>query len=109
MKMKEFGPPGGGARPWRPPLDPPMHYDFQSFQPQQNLQNKWVSKSHLCTIFIASLTLAHILRKKDNCCNGEMIISLETKLLVHSIANLKIMAVSQFHDQAPFLIYGKGV
>ena len=24
MKMKEFGPPGGGARPWRPPLDPPM-------------------------------------------------------------------------------------
>ena len=21
MKMKEFGPPGGGARPWRPPLD----------------------------------------------------------------------------------------
>ena len=23
MKMKEFGPPGG-ARPWRPPLDPPM-------------------------------------------------------------------------------------
>ena len=24
MKMKEFGPPGGG-RPWRPPLDPPMH------------------------------------------------------------------------------------
>ena len=26
MKMKEFGPPGGGARPWRPPLDPPMEY-----------------------------------------------------------------------------------
>ena len=26
MKMKEFGPPGGGARPWRPPLDPPMPY-----------------------------------------------------------------------------------
>ena len=24
MKMKEFGPSGGGARPWRPPLDPPM-------------------------------------------------------------------------------------
>ena len=24
MKMKVFGPPGGGARPWRPPLDPPM-------------------------------------------------------------------------------------
>ena len=24
MKMNEFGPPGGGARPWRPPLDPPM-------------------------------------------------------------------------------------
>ena len=24
MKMKEFGPPGGGARPWRPPLDLPM-------------------------------------------------------------------------------------
>ena len=23
MKMKEFGP-RGGARPWRPPLDPPM-------------------------------------------------------------------------------------
>ena len=26
MKMKEFGPPGGGARPWRPPLDPPMQW-----------------------------------------------------------------------------------
>ena len=24
MKMKEFGPPGGGACPWRPTLDPPM-------------------------------------------------------------------------------------
>ena len=24
MKMKEFEPPGGGARPWRPPLDLPM-------------------------------------------------------------------------------------
>ena len=23
MKMKEFG--SGGARPWRPPLDPPMY------------------------------------------------------------------------------------
>ena len=22
--MKEFWPPGGGARPWRPPLDPPL-------------------------------------------------------------------------------------
>ena len=85
------------------------HYDFQSFQPQQNLQNKWVSKSYLCTIFIASLTLANILRKKNNCRNGEKIISLETKLLVHSIANLKFMAVSQFHGQIPFLIYGKGV
>ena len=28
MKMKEFGPPGGGARPWRPPLDPPMFDDI---------------------------------------------------------------------------------
>ena len=27
MKMKEFGPPGGGARPWRPPLDPPMEWN----------------------------------------------------------------------------------
>ena len=24
MKLKEFGPPGGGARPLRPPLDPPL-------------------------------------------------------------------------------------
>ena len=31
MKMKEFGPPGGGARPWRPPLDPPM------FRPSLNI------------------------------------------------------------------------
>ena len=31
MKMKEFGPRGGGggARPWRPPLDPPM-FSFES-------------------------------------------------------------------------------
>ena len=27
MKMKEFGPRGGGARPWRHPLDPPMPRD----------------------------------------------------------------------------------
>ena len=25
MKSKEFGRPGGGVRPSRPPLDPPMH------------------------------------------------------------------------------------
>ena len=30
MKMKEFGPPGG-ARPWRPPLDPPMWAPQDSF------------------------------------------------------------------------------
>ena len=24
MKMKEFGPPGEGARPWHSPLDPPI-------------------------------------------------------------------------------------
>ena len=24
MKMKEFGPRGGGVRPWCPPLDPPL-------------------------------------------------------------------------------------
>ena len=29
MKMKEFGPRGGGARPWRPPLDPPMTIDYK--------------------------------------------------------------------------------
>ena len=28
MKMKEFGPPRGGARPWRPPLDPPVLFYF---------------------------------------------------------------------------------
>ena len=29
MKMKEFGPPGGGgARPWRHPLDPPMMFSL---------------------------------------------------------------------------------
>ena len=27
MKMKEFWPPGGGARPWCPPLDPPLLMD----------------------------------------------------------------------------------
>ena len=31
MKMKEFGPPGGGARPWRPPLDPPMHFEVHFY------------------------------------------------------------------------------
>ena len=30
MKMKEFEPPGG-ARPWRPPLDPPMVYRLLDF------------------------------------------------------------------------------
>ena len=32
MKMKEFGPPGGGARPWRPPLDPPMKSNQKSIE-----------------------------------------------------------------------------
>ena len=40
MKMKEFGPPGGGggARPWRPPLDPPMYQALLSltFQMERN-------------------------------------------------------------------------
>ena len=31
MKMKEFGPRGGGARPWHPPLDPPMEMLLRSF------------------------------------------------------------------------------
>ena len=33
MKMKEFGPPGGGARPWRPPLDPPMLAHEKTIKP----------------------------------------------------------------------------
>ena len=34
MKMKEFGP-QGGARPWLPPLDPPMHLpNMRNAQPQ---------------------------------------------------------------------------
>ena len=31
MKMKEFGP--GGARPWRPPLDPPMDTHTDLWRP----------------------------------------------------------------------------
>ena len=27
MKLKGFGPPGGGSRPLRPPLDPPLHLE----------------------------------------------------------------------------------
>ena len=40
MKMKEFGPPGGGTRPWRPPLDPPMQKiraSGQKIRDQKNL------------------------------------------------------------------------
>ena len=40
MKMKEFGPPRGGARPWRPPLDPPMHYSKFS-SPNGTLVKMW--------------------------------------------------------------------
>ena len=29
MKLKEFGPPGGGARPSRPPLDPPLLFTMR--------------------------------------------------------------------------------
>ena len=29
IKMKEFGPGGGGVRPWRHPLDPPMNLFVQ--------------------------------------------------------------------------------
>ena len=31
MKSKEFGRPGGGVRPSRPPLDPPMIMDVDRF------------------------------------------------------------------------------
>ena len=36
MKMKEFGPPGGGTRPWCPPLDPPMR-----IQNLSNMKSVW--------------------------------------------------------------------
>ena len=36
MKMKEFGPPGGGARPWRPPLDPPMFCTSEELKRSRN-------------------------------------------------------------------------
>ena len=33
MKMKEFWRPGGGGtRPWRPPLDPPLHWSIEDFK-----------------------------------------------------------------------------
>ena len=44
MKMKEFGPPGGGAHPWRPPLDPPMSTHFKlekSNQPKLTFSQKY--------------------------------------------------------------------
>ena len=54
MKMKEFGPPGGGARPWRPPLDPPMQMEpryrgwRRSFTPLRESTNKiWSLRSNL--------------------------------------------------------------
>ena len=50
MKLKEFGPPGGGARPSRPPLDPPMYMvtaakskDFSNMKTQLNEQCKTAS------------------------------------------------------------------
>ena len=71
MKSKEFGPPGGGARPSRPPLDPPMQreglYDLrirceesvkilQSVVTQLTKKSRseqslwWLIKSHLASI-----------------------------------------------------------
>ena len=40
MKSKEFGRPGGGVRPSRPPLDPPM-----------------INTSEICPVYLSTLTI----------------------------------------------------
>ena len=39
MKMKKFWPRGGGARPWRPPLDPPLRQYFNKFDKFSKTKN----------------------------------------------------------------------
>ena len=46
MKMKEFGPPGRGARPWRPPLDPPMEYVLVCHQAKKRKCFSNIKKDH---------------------------------------------------------------
>ena len=47
MKLKEFGPPGG-ARPLRPPLDPPLTRATTNihFKPQSQMQHSLLQKLH---------------------------------------------------------------
>ena len=47
MKSKEFGRPGGGVRPSRPPLDPPMQVARQ-LQNESNIL--FTLKSHCCVL-----------------------------------------------------------
>ena len=39
MKSKEFGRPGGGVRPSRPPLDPPMLHIFLGYARNKTITN----------------------------------------------------------------------
>ena len=57
MKMKEFGPPGGGARPWRPPLDPPM-------QPYNHTHHV-IKNNILALVKLAPVTCSCSLRPKN--------------------------------------------
>ena len=51
MKMKEFGPPGGGARPWRPPpLDPPMTVECRIYCSIWGLGYKLVYNNVRCCL-----------------------------------------------------------
>ena len=56
MKMKEFGPPGGGARPWRPPLDPPMI----SYCSSKSSGRQLVSFEAICVTRLDFLTMGWV-------------------------------------------------
>ena len=62
MKMKEFGPPGGGARPWRPPLDPPMAM-YKSLSPKIASYSNHYSQTTLPFILVLSGQQYMLLRK----------------------------------------------
>ena len=41
MKMKKFWPPGGGARPLRPPLDPPLPFQSETSLQRTSAQHSF--------------------------------------------------------------------
>ena len=63
MKMKEFEPPGGGARPWRPPLDPPMQIHLRAVMLCRNVKGGKITYTHIFAYNFLNIQLIFNLQK----------------------------------------------